>query len=113
MDYLPFFKSIIDSDNSEIVICDSSHRIVYVNPTAAARYIKHGDLVGKNLLDCHSPASRDSIKKVVEYFKQSPDNNSVFTVSKPDKDIYMIALRDDNGSLIGYYEKHCYLEIMQ
>ena len=24
------------------------------------------------------------------------------------KDVYMVALRDDDGSLIGYYEKHEY-----
>ena len=25
---------------------------------------------------------------------------------KKNKDIYMVALRDDDGALIGYYEKH-------
>ena len=27
---------------------------------------------------------------------------------KENKDVYMVALRDDSGALIGYYEKHEY-----
>ncbi len=27
---------------------------------------------------------------------------------KENKDVYMVALRDDDGKLIGYYEKHEY-----
>ena len=30
---------------------------------------------------------------------------------KENKDVYMIALRDDDGTLIGYYEKHEYRDM--
>ena len=45
-----------------------------------------------------------------KWFAESKDNNIVYTShnDKENKDVYMVALRDDNGTLIGYYEKHEY-----
>lgn len=112
MELYDFFKSVIDMDTAAVVICDLSHKIVYMNPTAAERYSKWGgyDLVGKSLLDCHNKASRERIEQVLEWFGKSPDNNRVYTFynEKENKDVYMIALRDGSGKLIGYYEKHEY-----
>jgi hypothetical protein len=50
------------------------------------------------------------ILKVLEWFKESKDNNIVYTFynEKENKDVYMVALRNDTGELIGYYEKHEY-----
>lgn len=112
MELYEFFKSVIDMDTSAVVICDLSHQIVYMNPAAAERYSKRSgyDLVGKSLLDCHNKTSSEKIKQVVEWFGKSPDNNRVYTFynEKENKDVYMIALRDGSGKLIGYYEKHEY-----
>ncbi len=107
-----YFKSVIDADKCAVVICDLSHTIIYMNPSARERYSKRGGaaLIGKSLMDCHSPKSRDSIEKVVAWFKKSKDNNTVFTFRniKENKDVYMVALRGETGELIGYYEKHEY-----
>ena len=50
------------------------------------------------------------IQKVVDWFSASPEHNIVYTYhnEKENKDVYMVALRDDAGKLIGYYEKHEY-----
>ena len=50
------------------------------------------------------------IIKVVNWFQESPENNLVYTFynQKENKDIYMVALRNDSKELIGYYEKHEY-----
>ena len=50
------------------------------------------------------------IDKVVAWFKESKGNNIIYTYRNDDenKDVYMVALRDDNNKLIGYYEKHEY-----
>lgn len=112
MEITAFFKSVIDSDNAPIVICDLNHIIVYINPVAEIRYAKRGgrNLVGKSLLDCHNACSNEKIKNTVKWFAESKDNNRVFTFhnQKENKDVYMIALRDENAELIGYYEKHEY-----
>jgi hypothetical protein len=106
------FKSIVDSDIAPIVICETDHQIVYMNPAAVERYAKRGgaSLIGKSLLDCHNDESNKKIKSIVEWFGESDENNRVFTFHNPkeNKDVYMIALRDERGVLIGYYEKHEY-----
>ena len=106
------FKSVLEADRAAVVICDLEHNIIYMNPVAIARYEKWGgkDLLGKSLLDCHNDKSREMINKVVDWFKASRDNNLVYTSynQKENKDVYMVALRDDSGELIAYYEKHEY-----
>lgn len=110
MDLSIFFKSIIEQDIYPVVICDIEHKIIYMNKTAVERYSKRGGygLVGKSILDCHNEESNEKIKKVVEWFSESRENNRIFTYhnKKENKDVYMIALRDETGKLIGYYEKH-------
>lgn len=102
------FKSVIDQDRAAVVICDLDSIIVYMNPSAVVRY--HGDLTGKSLKDCHNAKSNEMIDRVLAWFSQSPENNSVYTFhnDRENKDVYMIALRDSDGKLIGYYEKHEY-----
>lgn len=105
-------KSIIDQDLTSVVICDLSHTIVYMNPAAINNYAKRGGaaLIGRNLMDCHNAESKKAIESVLEWFKKSVENNRVYTFTndKDNKDVYMIALRDEAGELIGYYEKHEY-----
>lgn len=106
----PFFKSIIDQDDTAIVICNLEHEIIYMNPKACEAQAKRGGaaLIGRNLLACHSPESREKIHQVVAWFLADKSHNWVHTFfnEKQNKDGYMIALRDENGTLIGYYEKH-------
>lgn len=105
-----FFKSIIDMDIAPIVICSLEHKIIYMNPAAAESYRKSGgyNLIGKSLFDCHNDDSICKIKKVIQWFNEGFNNNRIFTIHnrKQNKDVYMIALRNDKGELIGYYEKH-------
>ena len=105
-----FLKAVVDADINPVVICDLSHTIVYMNPCAVQRYAKKGgaELVGRSIFDCHNDHSNEMILKVFEWFKESSQNNRIFTFHNPkeNKDVYITALRDENGSLIGYYEKH-------
>ena len=105
-----YFKSIIDQDREAVVICDLDHTILYMNPAAVVDYGKYGGaaLLGKSLLACHNPHSVEAIRKVVEWFAADASHNIVYTYhnAKHDRDVYMVALRDASGTLIGYYEKH-------
>ncbi len=112
MELYPFLKSLADQDESPIVICDLAHTIVYMNPAACRRYAPYGGekLLGGNLLRCHSKKAAEKIRQVLEWFACSRDHNRVYTFYNPEenKDVYMVALRNDAGELIGYYEKHAY-----
>ena len=103
-----FFKSVLEQDNAPIVICNLDSEIIYMNPASILRYGKN--LVGKNLKECHNAESNEKIERVLAWFSESKDNNTVYTYrnDKENKDVYMVALRDSDGKLIGYYEKHEY-----
>ena len=103
-----YFKSVIDQDSADVVICDLDHKIIYMNPAALAQYRK--DLTGRSLLDCHSERAVQAIKRVTAWFLEDVSHNRVHTFfnAKENRDVYMIALRDETGKLIGYYEKFEY-----
>ncbi|MDD5901370.1 MAG: PAS domain-containing protein [Lachnospiraceae bacterium] len=105
-------KSVLEQDRASVVLCDLNHVIVYMNPAAIRRYEKRGGaaLLGKSLLNCHNEKSNQMIEKVVAWFNENQDNNMIYTYhnEKENKDVYMVALRDEDKNLIGYYEKHEY-----
>lgn len=107
--YVAFFKSIVDQDRCAVVICNLEHEVIYMNPAAVESYAKRGGdkLIGQSLLNCHNAQSNEKIKQVIAWFASSPEHNLVYTFhnEKQNKDVYMVALRDE-GKLIGYYEKH-------
>lgn len=111
MNLTPYFKGILDIDEKAIVICNLEHEIVYMNPAAVKQYQKRGgaDLVGKSILDCHNPHSKEIIKKNVQAMKEDKSLNKIFELHKArdgaNDDVYCVAIRDDKGELIGYYEK--------
>ena len=108
----PYFKSIVDQDRLSIVICDLEHTIIYMNPAAIEDFHKYGGatLIGKSLLNCHNADSNTKIHQIIDWFATDPSHNIVYTShnEKKLKDIYVIALRDEDGTLIRYYEKHEY-----
>lgn len=114
-EYSTFFKSMIDQDRCAVVICNLQHEIIYMNPSAVTRYAKRGGegLIGRSLLDCHNEKSAERIRQVIQWFAESREHNLVYTFhnEKENKDVYMVALRDDEDRLIGYYEKHEYRDV--
>ena len=93
MDLFLYFKSVLDQDRAPVVLCGLDHIILYMNPAAGARYAKQGGMA-----------------RVVDWFAQSKAHDLMYTYrnDKENKDVYMVALRDGDGTLIGYYEKHEY-----
>ncbi len=109
------FQSVLDQDRAPVVICDLAHTVVYMNPAAIEHYQRQGGktLLGRSLLRCHSPKSAEMIERVVAWFAESREHNMIYTFRNPEenKDVYMVALRDGDGRLIGYYEKHEYRNV--
>ena len=105
---LELLISVMEQDSAPVVICDLNSVIVYMNSAAKIRY--HADLTGKSLKTCHPPQANAAIERVLDWFRSSKEHNRVYTFrnDKEDKDVYMIALRNSDGDLIGYYEKHEY-----
>lgn len=110
-----FYKAVLDQDPAPVVLCDLNHTVFYMNDAAKLRYAADGgaELIGKSVLGCHPPYAVEMIHKVLSWFRENPANNVVYTFrnNTENKDVYMIALRDDAQNLIGYYEKHSYRDV--
>ena len=52
--------------NCAVTVCDTEGVILYMNEKACRTFAKHGNLIGKNLFDCHNPQSQDKIRGLLE-----------------------------------------------
>ncbi len=94
---------LLDSMVDEVVIVNTDHIIEYMNKTALGRFSKHTQ-VGKSLLDCHNEKSRQKILEIFETFKNGEDERFL-GVNRFKMRVIMKAIRDENGNLLGYYER--------
>lgn len=96
-------STLLNNLKDPYVFVDTEHIIRYMNSTAVSRY-KNGDsLVGKSIFSCHNSVSRDIMLEIFEMMK-SGLNEKIITDNEKNR-IYMRAVRDGNGNLIGYYER--------
>ena len=47
-----------DEMNCAVTVCDTQGIILYMNEKACRTFAGHGNLIGRNLFDCHSPKSQ-------------------------------------------------------
>ncbi len=105
MDASYYVERLIDTKPTPVVICDLEYRIVFMNTCAKKRYKKSQgeDIVGKKLHAFVDIETLSKIDMVVEWFKESKDNNKVFSQhTESNTDVYIIAIRDLDGELIGF-----------
>jgi DUF438 domain-containing protein len=98
------YLAILNSLKAPVVFVDSEHHIRFVNDSGAKQYSKYGIILGKSIFDCHNPESIQKIKDI--YIQLLSGADEVIYLVKEDTRIYMHAVRDSSGHLIGYYEKY-------
>lgn len=100
-----FFKGIVDSEEGPIVICNMDYRIIYLNPSAMDYYKSGHNMQGKLLESFMNEELMSMVRMSVEWFKESRDNNRVFAFhdNKKNLDMYILAIRNGSGDLIGFY----------
>ena len=103
MEQLELLNLIFDSWNEEVVFVDTSHIIQYINAPAVKKYARWGDILGKSIFDCHNADSGKMIREMFERF-QNGENDILFASNEKHR-VYMRAVRDKQGKLIGYYER--------
>jgi DUF438 domain-containing protein len=108
MDQHTIMKGILDSYPYPIVFVDKDYIIRFMNRYAEYYYYKergYGPLIGKSLFDCHDrPASRERIAAAFE--KMQSDGKEVYLgVNTRNQRFYMQGVRDEEGNLIGFFER--------
>lgn len=86
--------------NCAVTVCDAEGVILYMNDKAKETFARHGDLVGKNLMGCHSDRSKAIIAELL-----ASGGSNAYTISKGGlkKMIYQTAWKE-GGKVAGLVE---------
>lgn len=89
-----------DNVNCAITVCDSEGVILYMNSIAKQTFASHGNLIGKNLFECHKEESKAKIRHML-----ATGESNAYTISKNGqrKVIYQTPWRRD-GAIAGMVE---------
>ena len=101
---LRLLECLMDSLKDPFVFADTQHVIQYMNRTAIDHYKGKPAEVGRSIFDCHNEKSKQIILDVFESF-QNGENEKMITDNQKYR-IFMRAVRDKEGKLIGYYERY-------
>jgi PAS domain S-box-containing protein len=101
------YEALLDTIHNPIVFVDNDHVIRYLNKAAKIRYYEkrgYSNLIGKSLLECHNPVSREQIRLIHQRLLDG--EVEVFLKVNPDKEkITIVAVRNVDGQMLGYYER--------
>ena len=95
---------ILDSLKNPVLYTDTNHIVRYMNKAAIENYDDGEKLLGTNLLDCHNEKSQKMMLEIFAAMRTGLEEQ-IITDDEKHK-IYMRAVRDREGTLIGYYERY-------
>lgn len=96
--------AFLDSLKNPFLFADTDHTIRYMNTAAKSHYEKGEALMGTSVLDCHNAESQ---RIMLEIFEEMKDGLEERLITDNEKyRIYMRAVRDSEGRLLGYYERY-------
>jgi len=102
------FRSIIESIPYPVVFVNLDHEIIYVNKRADEVLHKEGkypNIVGQSIFHCHNDESKEMILEIVERFRNG-GGEEYATISDRNERTYVTPVRNENGELLGYYERY-------
>lgn len=87
--------------NCAITVCDADCTIIYMNQRSRETFSGRGELVGKNLLDCHNPHSVEIIRHLL-----ATGGQNCYTIEKRGvhKMIFQTAWKRPDGTVGGLVE---------
>ena len=97
-------SAFLDSLKNPFMFVDTAHVIRYMNKAAIAHFDDRESLLGRSVLDCHN---EESCRQIIEITAamQKGEQDRLITDNEKHR-IYMRAVLDANGGLLGYYERY-------
>lgn len=96
--------ALLDSLRDPLLFADTDHVIRYMNKSAIEHYDEGESLIGRSVLDCHNEQSQETIIEVLEAMRAGEEERLI--TDNEEHRIYMRAVRDADGQLLGYYERY-------
>lgn len=99
-----FLEALLNSVKDPILVADTNHIVQYMNKSAIVHYSEGEKLIKTNLLKCHNEESQ---KMMIEILAEIHNGLEEKLITDNEKyRIFMRAVRDDKGTLLGYFERY-------
>jgi len=95
---------VLNSLADPVLVADPGHTVIYMNNAAVGHYTGGEALMGTSLLDCHNEHSQKVMIEVLAGLRSGEKERLISDDEK--RRIYMRAVRDEAGEVVGYYERH-------
>lgn len=99
-----FLAALLDSLKAPVLFADTEHKVRYLNRAAIDYYDQGAALLGTDLLECHNAESQVMMKEILQAMQHGEEEQLITDNEK--HRIYMRAVRDRDGRLLGYYERY-------
>ena len=96
--------AILDSIKDPVMFVDMDHVIRYMNKAAVGHFDDGEALLGQSLMDCHNYKSQQVIRETIPMLQAGAEERLISTGEE--SRIYMRAVRNASGEVIGYYERY-------
>ena len=96
--------AILDSLKDPLLFADTHHVTRYMNRAAIAHYKEGEALIGRSLLDCHNEQSQEMMIEILAAMHEGAEEQLI--TDNEQHRIYMRAVRDGDGRMLGYYERY-------
>lgn len=100
-----WMAAILDSLKDPVLVADTKHVTRYMNNAAVAHYEEGESLIGRSLLDCHNEQSQQMMIDILAAMQNEGITEQLITDDEEHR-IYMRAVRDAEGRVLGYYERY-------
>ena len=99
-----FYISLLNSVKDPILVADTNHIVQYMNNSAVKHYSEGESLLQSNLLLCHNVESQKMMIEILAKMHKGLEEELITDNEK--YRIFMRAVRDENGKLLGYFERY-------
>jgi PAS domain S-box-containing protein len=102
-----FLRAIIESIPAEIVVIDNNHKIFLTNKFARKKYSNSSIKLREenSIFACHKKEkSHRIIQNAYNELKKGKDKVFIYDSDETGKAVYLIAVRDAEKNVVGYYE---------
>jgi len=96
--------ALLESLVDPVLFVDTEHRIRYMNAAAERHYSQGRALLDRSIFDCHNEESNRVIREVFAALCAGETERRITNNEK--QQIFMRAVRDATGRLLGYYERY-------
>lgn len=102
---MEILKAVLNAYPYEVIFCDRTHTVRFINKAAHERY---GDVVqlGRSIFNCHNERARVKIEEfLARADKGEGEMLEAVNEAKGEREFF-VPVRDENGKVIGYFERH-------